>query len=294
MPHLIFVLSVAAALCCALPAPRAVAEVVTPDSTAPAMVVAPERITRLARTMRIGDMLEVMRDEGLDYGKSLETDMFGGNAGPSWPRTLSGIYDPVAMQSRIEAVLLQHFANDAATLAEVEAFFSSEQGQKIVMLEVEARRAMLDDAAKEAAELGAMQMTEDRDPRMDLLRRFAEVNDLIEMNVAGAMTSNLAFYQGMASEGAFDKDMTEDQIMADIWAQEPEVRADSEKWLMSFLTLAYEPLGDADLEAYIVFSESSSGQRLNSALFAAFDDVFRQISHALGAAAAKEMQGQDI
>ncbi len=294
MSHFLFGLGFAAAIALAMPSGRASAQTITPETTAPDMAVGQERVTQLVRTMRIGEMLDVMRMEGLDYGASLEADMFGGDAGAGWQGDLGRIYDVSRMQAQIEDVLLQQFASDPAVLGDIEAFFSSDQGQQIVMLEIEARRAMLDDAAKEAAELGAAQMTEDRDPRMDLLKRFAEVNDLIEMNVAGAMSSNLSFYQGMADEGAFDNDLTEDQMLADVWAQEPQVRADSEKWLMSFLTLAYEPLADTDLEAYIAFSESASGQRLNAAVFAAFDQVFRRISRDLGQAAARQMQGQDI
>jgi hypothetical protein len=294
MSHVLSGICLAAAITIAMPGGRVLAEVTAPQDTAPDMAVKPERIAALITTMRIGEMLDVMRSEGLAYGTSLEDDMFGGNAGAGWSGTVGRIYDVAPMQRQIEDVLLQQFASDPAVLGDIEAFFSSDQGQRIVMLEVEARRAMLDDAAKEAAELGATQMTEDRDPRMDLLKRFAEVNDLIEMNVAGAMSSNLAFYRGMADEGAFDKELTEDQMLADVWAQEPQVRADSEKWLMSFLTLAYEPLADEDLEAYIAFSESASGQRLNAALFAAFDQVFRKISRDLGQAAARQMQGQDI
>lgn len=264
------------------------------DATEDSTTVLPARIAAFARIMQIGPMVDVMRKEGVDYGLALETDMFGGKAGAGWPAEVSRIYDADKMRAGIEAGLLRQYQSDAAGLDEAEAFFGSDQGQRILMLEVEARRAMLDDAAKDAAELGAQQMTEDRDPRMDLLTRFAEVNDLIEMNVAGAMTSNLAFYQGMASEGAFDGELTEDQMMSDVWEQEPQVRADSTTWLMSFLTLAYEPLSDEDLEAYIAYSETPSGQRLNAALFGAFDEVFRTISRDLGAAAAREMRGSDI
>jgi hypothetical protein len=153
---------------------------------------------------------------------------------------------------------------------------------------------MLDDATKDAAEMAAQQMVADNDPRMDLLQRFAEVNDLLEMNVAGAMSANLAFYKGLAAEGAFGEDLTEEQMLTDVWNQEAQVRTDSEKWLNSFMALAYQPLSDADVEAYIAFSETAAGQRLNTVIFAAFDETFRQVSFDLGRAAARQMQGNDI
>lgn len=299
MRRFLYSLILAGVVTAGLPIPglqlgSALAQTTKDDATPGAITVLPARIAAFAEIMQIGPMVEVMHQEGVDYGMALETDMLGGKAGAGWPAEVSQIYDAGKMRAGIEAGLLRQYQSDAAGLAEAEAFFGSDQGQRILMLEVEARRAMLDAAAKDAAELGAQQMTEDRDPRMDLLTRFADVNDLIEMNVAGAMTSNLAFYQGMASEGAFDGELTEDQMMSDVWEQEPQVRADSTKWLMSFLTLAYEPLSDEDLEAYIAYSETPSGQRLNAALFGAFDEVFSTISRDLGAAAAREMRGSDI
>jgi Uncharacterized protein conserved in bacteria (DUF2059) len=291
MAQFLFHIAVAGAIALALPSGRAQAQ---DAATSMSSVVQPERISAFVETMQIAAMAEVMRSEGLDYGTSLESDMFGGNAGTGWQGAVSAIYDATKMTTGIESALARAFAEDEAALADAEAFFGSELGQRVLGLEVSARRAMLDDAAKDAAELAVTRMVEDRAPRMDLIRRFGEVNDLTEMNVAGAMTSNLAFYQGMQSEGAFDGEMTEEQMMSDVWAQEPQVRADSEKWLMSFLTLAYEPLSDADLEAYIAYSETPSGKRLNAAMFAAFDEVFRTISHDLGAAAARQMKGSDI
>jgi hypothetical protein len=72
------------------------------------------------------------------------------------------------------------------------------------------------------------------------------------------------------------------------------VRKESEKWLFSYLSLAYQPLSDADLDAYIAFSETPAGQRLNTIIFTAFDEAFRQVSFDLGRASALQMKGQDI
>ena len=48
------------------------------------------------------------------------------------------------------------------------------------------------------------------------------------------------------------------------------------------------------MESYIKFWESPAGQRLNTALFSAFDTVFREVSQELGRAAGTAMQGRDI
>lgn len=83
-------------------------------------------------------------------------------------------------------------------------------------------------------------------------------------------------------------------MLAEVWAQEPDIRAETESWLYPFLALAYKPLSDADVEAYLAFSESEAGRAMNAAMFAAFDEVFREISHDLGRAAAEMLSGRDI
>jgi hypothetical protein len=110
----------------------------------------------------------------------------------------------------------------------------------------------------------------------------------------GALNANLAFYRGLADGGALGPEMTEDEMLSSVWSQEADVRQQTVEWLFPYIALAYGPLSDDELAAYTEFSASGAGQALNSALFAAFGEVFGGISQALGAAAAVQMQGQDI
>lgn len=263
-------------------------------ATAPVASVDAARIAALSSTMLMDEILAVMRDEGLDYGRTLEAEMFSGNGGADWEKVVGLIYDTKAMRQRLDAALAQALASAGDDLALIEEFYGSERGQKILRLEIEARRALLDSDVEDAAKLAWEDLRDADDPRAAKLTEFATVNDLIESNVMGAMNANLAFYRGLSESGAFPQEMTEDQMLADVWSQEPDVRAETEDWLYPFLSLAYQPLPDEDLEAYIAFSESSAGQKMNAALFAAFDVVFSKISYDLGRAAAKQMQGEDI
>ena len=251
-------------------------------------------IADLSKTMLMAEVVEVMRDEGLDYGETLAEEMFPGQGGADWLMTVGGIYEKSGMLRRFEAKLAEAIGDDSAALAEAMKFFGSPQGQRILTLELDARRLLADDAAEEAAKVKVEDMVADGDPRMDVLRDFAETNDLIELNVAGALNSNLAFYKGMQEGGAFGEEMTEEQMLTDIWSQEPDIRAETEIWLFSYLALAYAPLSDADLADYQGYSETPEGKRLNLAMFVAFDAMFEPISYDLGLAAAARMQGQDI
>lgn len=248
----------------------------------------------LTETMRIGAIIEVLRLEGVDYGLSLEDELFPGRGGTAWRAAVELIYDGASMRARFDRAFAAEMSRDPAAIAAAQAFFGDERGQRLLALEIEARRAMMDQAVEEAARATVEDMTARDDPRLGLLRRFAEANDLIEANVQGALNANLAFYRAMVEAGAMGEDMSEDQMLADVWGQEDEIRRETEDWLYPYLVLAYGPLPDDDLRAYTDFSLTPEGRRLNLALFAAFDAVFTAISHDLGRAAARQMMGQDI
>lgn len=238
------------------------------------------------------EMVEIMREEGIVYGAEIGADLFDGRVTGEWTALVSNIYDADRMGDQVRAVLAQEI--DPESVEDILAFFSSEPGRTIIELEVAGRRALLDDAVEEAASEAAALASADETDRYQLVERFVATNDLIETNVVGAMNSNYAFYIGLADGGALGDQLTEDQILADVWSQEPEIRRNTTEWVYTFLMLSYQPLEDADLETYIAFSESDAGQDLNQALFTAFDGVFESISRALGLGSARFMVAEDI
>ena len=253
-----------------------------------------DRLSALGDVLQIGPMLEVIQAEGQDYGTTLDQDMLGGSGGNGWLATVGAIYDPVNQRKLIDAALVQDLGQDAASLAEIEAFVYSDLGRRVMVLELEARRALLDDASEAAAKADLARIRDQGDRRYDLLQDFVSANDLIESNVMAALNANFAFYQGMTDAGGLNGELSEDQMLSDVWAQESDVRRQTEDWLYPFLYLAYQPLSDAELQQYTDFSETKAGQRLNSVLFSGFDAMFVGISRELGRAVARQMNGQDI
>lgn len=250
-------------------------------------------VTRISEAMQIGPMLEVMQAEGIAYGEDLALEMLGGPS-DRWSAIVAQVYDRSAMEAAFTARFASEMAQLPDDLGPVEAFFASAQGQQIVTLEVEARRAMLDQAVEDAAKVLMQDMVASEDPRLQMLQDFVAAADLEEQNVVGAMNANFAFMQGMAAAGGPAAQMTEQDMLADVWGREAEVRASTREWLYSYFALAYQPLDDADLAAYTAFWKTPAGSRANAALFAAFDEVFVTISRNLGQAAAVQMQGDDI
>ncbi|MEY3002940.1 MAG: hypothetical protein RLZZ491_116 [Pseudomonadota bacterium] len=246
----------------------------------------------LLQAMGIYEVLNIMAAEGLAGAPDLEADLFAGKGGSAWLAMAASIYDGDRMVSRFEAAFPAErlSAEQIATLA---AFFDSELGQRIAAGETAARRAFLDTTIEDAASELAQRRAADGHPRIAQLTRFIAVNDLVERNVSGALNSNFAFYRALSDAGAFPAPIPEAMMLAEVWGQEPEIRADTLEWLFGFQTLAYEDLSDADLEAYIAISETPAGQALNAALFVGFDALFEAISADLGRAAAGFIAGED-
>ena len=257
-----------------------------PQASAPTATV--------GQVLQLDALFDVIREEGLSHANSLAEDTFPSGGGAEWQAAIERIYDVPKLRAEFDRALDAALADDPAAVQQIVGFFGSDVGKRIVGLEIEARRTYLDTAAEEAARVAADDAASKRDPKVALIRRMIEAGDLLEMNVAGALSGNLAFMKGMAATGAYGVQMPEDQILSDVWAQEEQTRTDTSSWLYSYLGLAYAPLSESELEAYVAFSESPAGHKLNAALFTAFDAVFNQVSHDLGHAAGLAMQGRDI
>lgn len=269
---------------------------VAAQTAAPPLRATPEaraQLEPLMAALQMEALLGIMRDEGVEYADDLETDLFPGRGGTRWPDMVAGIFDV----DRMSGIVADELAADLSPwhLDPLVDFFTSEPGREIVQLEISARRAMLDPAVEAAANEAMAAVLEEGGPRLGLLEDFAAANDLLEMNVVGALNANYAFYSGLNAAGAFGSVFRgEEDMLREVWSQEAEIREETGTWLYSFLAMAYQPLSDDDLEAYLELSRSEAGRSLNTHLFAAFDAMFRTVSYDLGMAAAQFMAGEDL
>lgn len=246
----------------------------------------------LIEALQMRPVLGVMREEGLAYGADLATEWFGGPGGADWQRELDAIYD----DDRLFAVFEQRFTSElaGADLGPMITFFTSDLGRRVTTLEISARRAMLDKTVDEAARVALEEAQAAGDPRLALIEDFIVAGDLVEANVASGLNSNLAFYKGVSEGGGMPYAISEDEMLADVWGQEPQIREDTRTWLLSYLNLSYKPLSDNDLMAYTEFSRTKPGVAMNLAMFAAFDEMFSDISSRLGSGAARRVAGQEL
>ena len=248
------------------------------------------RMTILLDALAIADVVQIMRVEGLEYADELNGDMLNGQGGGFWQAQVERLYDTERMRETVRLGLERTL--DEAEVNGTIAFFQTETGARIIELENAARAAMADDAVEDIAR----QMYRDRAPeddgRLSVISEFVDVNDLVERNISGALTSNYQFYRGLVDGDAFE--MTEEEITEQVWAQEGEIREDTTEWLFGFLIMAYTPLAPGDLEIYTELTRTKEGAALTAALFEGFDSMYADISYALGLAAAQAMQAEDI
>lgn len=259
---------------------------------APVFAQASDRMRPLFEALDMPELFEIMQEEGANYGVQLEAELFPRNGGEAWHDVVAAIYAPKRLEDAILKGLDSQLTDEQAF--DALEFLQSDLGQRVVGLEIAARRAFLDEAVEEAAGADWVELEEKNAKRWQLLTEFAAASDLIESNIAGAMTANFAFYQGLMDGQAFEFTMTEREILNDVWEQEPQIRSDMINWVYSFTSLAYQPLTDEELAAYLEFTKTPEGKALNSALFVVFNELFVEISHELGLGAAHYIAGDDI
>lgn len=242
--------------------------------------------------MQIEHLFEIMQDEAIVAGADLVETLMPGRDLSGWELTLTRLNAPSRMVPDFRAKFGEALPEDQEDA--VLDYLTSPHGQRIVDLELSARVALNEPDIQDIVLERFTQMQRDGDPRADALSEFIDVNNLVEANVLGALNANAAFLQGLRSGEDVPGFMGGGDILADVWAQEPEIRSSTQDWLNAFVSLAYRPLTDAELRRHIDFSESTAGQALNDALFAAFDVTFTQLSLDTGTALARLMGSEDL
>ncbi len=251
-------------------------------------------VARLEEALQLREVFSVMSEEGRAYGAQIEADMFPGAGGPAWVEAVNGIYSADRILPIFSTAFEAELTRSGADVPVMLSFFEGDLGRKVTTLEISGRRALLDQAVEDASRLKYEELSAAGDAKVALIDEFVDAHNLVDANVAGAMNANYAFYQGLGDAGVLEDGLTDDEIIAEIWAQEEAIRGETDIWIRSYLAMAYAPLSDAEIRGYTDFSTTPAGKELNTALFAGFDAVFSEVSRQLGRAAGGVMVGQEL
>ncbi|WP_193141580.1 DUF2059 domain-containing protein [Meridianimarinicoccus sp. MJW13] len=239
-------------------------------------------------------LLVVLQDEAVESGADLAVDLSGEEDLDGWRRTLADLNAPDKVAPRMRDAFADALDDEMAESAL--AFFTTSPGQDLVQLELSARQALRDPDIETAILSRFETEAASGAGRVDAIEAFIEANDLIDLNVLGALNANAAFLLGMRDgdpEG-YGGNAGDEDILQQVWVQEPEIRQSTTDWVHAFLWLAYQPVSDADFDTYLTFTESQAGQALNVALFKAFDALFVSTSYETGMALSLFLSSQDI
>lgn len=250
----------------------------------------PAELARLHTALQTDALMAILSEEGLEQAEELRDEMFPGRGGVGWSATVGRIYAPERLASLFRAAFDDALRDD--DVVPLLEFYDGEVGARVAALEVEARRAIMSDEVEAAASAAYRDIAGSGTEREALLEEFASLNDLVDRNVAGALNANLAFYRGLGSNGDFE--MTEEDMLRDVWGQEPSIRDDTIDWIFGYMTFAYTALSDEELRAYVDLTATEAGRDLNRALFAGFDAIFLEVSYALGAATGQFSVGDEL
>jgi len=254
------------------------------------LAATPEELAELRQAMALKQLVEIVSDEGIAQADDVQDGMLAGRGGSNWDRLVAGIYDVDTLYGVFQGAFDASLAERDVTV--VIDFYAGELGPRIRDLELDSRRAIMSEDIEESAKEHFEKLRAEDAGRVALLDGFIEAGDLIERNVTGALNSNLAFYKGLLDGGSFE--MSEGEILSEVWSQEAEIRSATEAWMYGYLALAYGPLSDAELSTYVEFTGAEPGQDLNRALFAGFDAVFLDVSYRMGRAVSTFMASQEL
>jgi hypothetical protein len=252
------------------------------------------QVDDLVESLRLHEVIDVISAEGEAYGREIDESMMDGAGGAAWQEAVRQIYAPDRLWTEFVAALDAALSQSHVDAGPAIAFFRSPLGQKATGLEISARRALLDPDVEDASRLRLEEMRAENDPRLALIEAFVTANDLVESNVSSGLNANYAFFQGLREAGAIGPEMTDDDIVAEVWSQESAIREETGAWVHAYLAMAYAPLSDTDLRRYIEVSQSQSAQALNRAMAEAYSTVFTEVSRRLGRAAGVILAGQNL
>lgn len=257
---------------------------------APLTAQADVRLTQLFDLLNLDAYVEITQQEGISDFPLLAESFLGHLPDPVMMAQIDAVYDPARLSETVRQAMEAALTPDEVAAALI--FMDSATGEKIASLELAARRAMSDPDIEEAALDAWTRAQAENNPLVAQIEQIKEVSDLVDRNVTGALNSNLRFMQGLADGSGLDS--PQGDLLADIWSQEPAIRADTEDWLGAYLMLAFQALTDAEIRDYIAFWDTVPGRALNAAMFDAFNQMYDGVSYATARVLALYMGSQEL
>lgn len=251
---------------------------------------APQHVRALYDALYLDVLVDVIVAEGQDQIRETADMYLSERSSDPFITQAGAFYAPDTIKAKLIAGL-----DDGMTDAQVDlalAFFTSDLGCLAAELEASARVAISDPAVEDDAMAAAARARRDADPRIAQLQSFMTDMDLVDLNLAGAMTAQYHFLMPLIEVDRLG--LSQAEIFALIEESRREVTTSIQEWLIAFLYMAYRPLSDDQLAMYLQYQTSQNGHALNQALFDMFNAIDRDASAFMGTALAQALQSQEL
>ena len=171
-------------------------------------------------------------------------------------------------------------------------FYNSDLGLQVSQLEVSARRAITDPSIEDYVIELVLEAEAQGKRRPQLLRSAIKEMDWVKQNLAGAFEARFAFLEALSQVEGLQLD--QGQIFTLMQSDQEALSKEIEEWLLGYMHMAYSPLSDDELTAYLAFQTSPEGMDLNAALFDTFNKLTTENAQKLGQFTASALSAQDL
>jgi hypothetical protein len=257
---------------------------------APASVAQSPSASELYDALHMDILVDVIVSEGRDQVRDAAEIYLTGRAAETYITENMALYVPNKIRRQlIDGLSMGLSADDLAVAV---AFFKTETGAYAAKLEASARQAISDQGVEDHAKAMASDAVARGVERIDILEAAIADMELVEMNLAGAMTAQYQFLMPLSDV----KDLGLDQAAVLTMIQEGQDALSQSilEWLVAFLYMAYAPLDDEQLSTYLTYQTSPNGASLNKVLFDVFNAIDRDMSAAMGVSLAQSLQSKEI
>ncbi|WP_134726629.1 hypothetical protein [Paracoccus luteus] len=211
-----------------------------------------------------------------------------GTGDAQWAQAVRRIATPDRLARGLRAGLDQAIADmgarPPAPLAEAVAFWTGDLGRRALSLQLSARVALVDPGVEAAASAAFAEAMARADPRAAQVTRLIAAADLVDPAVALSLNMGMAMLRGLRDAGGLAVPLSDDDIAAEVAAQEAQLRAQLAGWAEALLYLSCAGLTDAEVEVLIAIAASPGGRELSAladrAALVALTDVARSLGRA--------------
>lgn len=249
-------------------------------------------VDRLFDAISLRSLVEIHHSDALRYGMEMADGRISDEKRPAWRSELERIYD----HDRMLTILGAHFTgqlSDRHANAVID-FYQTELGQKAIETHDAAARALADPDLEQASKDALARLVKDGAPRLEQIRAFVDVTDIVEKNVAAELNYSFAYLSTLQSAGGMGERMSEAELLDFLWSDVEAIRLDTAQWAFSFLNLAFSGLTNDELDRLIAFEGTEAGQAMGTAMFAAWDHLYLTFARDLATAEAAFFGGQDL